>query len=91
MVAELVTRALTPHYYLPDVVRNWPWPRNLNPFYADCKAESDAWCESFGAFSPKGQIAFNSFNFSTSRPTCNHSLMDRLFSRSPSFIGVPST
>lgn len=51
-------------FYIPDTLRNWPWPRRLNPHYAVCKAESAAWCESFKAFSPKAQNAFNRCDFS---------------------------
>ena len=51
--------------YLPDLLRDWPWPRQLNSYYDLCKAESDAWCESFRAFSPTAQKAFNSCDFGT--------------------------
>ena len=57
--------ASTPNQiYLPDILRNWPWQRSLNPYYAICKAESAAWCESFKAFSPKAQDKFNRCDFS---------------------------
>ncbi|KAK7694474.1 Delta(6)-protoilludene synthase [Cerrena zonata] len=53
-----------PSYFLiPDTLRNWPWPRHLNLHYAVCKEESAAWCESFNAFSPKAQRAFNRCDF----------------------------
>lgn len=48
---------------IPDTLRNWPWPRFINPHYEECKAESSAWCEGFHAFSPKAQIAFNRCDF----------------------------
>jgi hypothetical protein len=51
-------------FYIPDTLRNWPWPRSINPNYEVCKAESSAWCESFNAFSPKAQKAFNACDFS---------------------------
>ncbi|KAK0670689.1 isoprenoid synthase domain-containing protein [Cercophora samala] len=50
--------------HLPDTLRNWPWKRTINPHYEDCKRESEAWIESFQAFSPKAQQAFNRCNFS---------------------------
>ncbi len=50
-------------FHLPDPLRNWPWPRRINPFYEECKTESQEWCESFKAFSPKAQKAFNLGNF----------------------------
>jgi hypothetical protein len=48
---------------LPDTLRNWPWPRLINPHYEECKLESTAWCERFQAFSPKAQQAFNRCDF----------------------------
>ena len=53
-------------YYIPDTLRNWPWPRALCPHHYVCKAESDAWCESFNALTPEGQKAFTSCDFSPS-------------------------
>ncbi|TDL15490.1 terpenoid synthase [Rickenella mellea] len=50
-------------FFIPDTLRSWPWPRRLNPYYDICKAESSSWCESFKAFSPKAQNAFNRCNF----------------------------
>ncbi|KAI0795580.1 terpenoid synthase [Abortiporus biennis] len=50
-------------FHLPDILRNWPWPRRINPFYEECKKESEEWCEAFKAFSPKAQAAFNLCNF----------------------------
>ncbi|KAJ7120736.1 terpenoid synthase [Mycena crocata] len=50
-------------FYIPDTLRNWPWPRNLNPHYGVCKEESASWCDSFHAFSPKAQKAFNRCDF----------------------------
>ncbi|KAL4245637.1 Isoprenoid synthase domain superfamily protein [Abortiporus biennis] len=47
-------------FHLPDTLRNWPWHRCINPFYEECKKESEEWCE---AFSPKAQKAFNLCNF----------------------------
>jgi hypothetical protein len=49
---------------IPDTLRYWPWARDINPHYEECKRESAAWAESFKAFSPKAQIAFNKCDFS---------------------------
>ncbi|KAK7691180.1 hypothetical protein QCA50_006283 [Cerrena zonata] len=49
--------------HIPDILRNWPWQRMLSPYYAVCKAESAAWCDSFNAFSPKAQAKFNRCDF----------------------------
>lgn len=53
--------------HLPDTLVSWPWPRTINPHYEDCKRESSAWAESFHAFGPKAQAAFNKCDFSRSR------------------------
>ncbi|KAF9034651.1 terpenoid synthase [Hymenopellis radicata] len=50
-------------FHLPDLLRNWPWPRRINPFYKECKKESQEWCEGFKAFSPKAQRVFNLCDF----------------------------
>ena len=52
--------------FLPDILAEWPWPRRLNPYYKEAKAESEAWLESFKAFDTKAQDAFNNCDFSTS-------------------------
>ncbi|KAF7357300.1 Terpene cyclase [Mycena sanguinolenta] len=49
--------------HFPDTLRNWPWPRHLNPHFAVCKNESETWFETFKAFSPKAQKAFNLCDF----------------------------
>ena len=49
---------------IPDTLRNWPWPRTINPHYEECKTESEAWIESFKVFGPKAQQAFTKCNFS---------------------------
>lgn len=61
-----------PIIHLPDSLARWPWQRDLNPHYEACKAESAEWLESFGAFRPKAQRAFNLCDFSeclSSTPT----------------------
>jgi len=50
--------------HIPDVLRNWPWPRDLNPYFEQCRAESDGWIRSFNVFSPQAQTAFNKCEFS---------------------------
>ncbi|KAL7282972.1 terpenoid synthase [Trametes coccinea BRFM310] len=50
-------------FRLPDTLRSWPWPRNVNPHYVEVSAASAAWLESFKVFRPKAQAAFNKCNF----------------------------
>ncbi|KAF9040486.1 terpenoid synthase [Hymenopellis radicata] len=50
-------------FRLPDSLARWPWPRHLNPHYVEAKAASSAWLESFHAFPPKAQSAFNRCDF----------------------------
>ncbi|KAJ7621510.1 terpenoid synthase [Mycena polygramma] len=44
---------------LPDILANWPWPRALNPNYADCRLESQEWSSKFRVFSTAQQRAFD--------------------------------
>ncbi|KAF5365843.1 hypothetical protein D9757_012802 [Collybiopsis confluens] len=54
-----------PPITIPGTLATWKWPRwHCNPHYAECRAESQAWFESFKAFSPKAQDAWNRCNFS---------------------------
>ncbi|KAJ7740505.1 terpenoid synthase [Mycena olivaceomarginata] len=53
-------------FYLPDMLRNWPWPHSISAFYDEVKKESSEWCESFKAFSPKVQDVFNFSSYSSS-------------------------
>ncbi|KAG2124659.1 terpenoid synthase [Suillus clintonianus] len=46
-------------FFIPDLLARWPFPRRLNHYYPKVRAESSAWLESFKAFSPKAQDAFN--------------------------------
>ena len=46
-------------YRLPDLLRDWPWPRRLSPHYLEAKAESRAWVLSFRPFDSKAQKAFD--------------------------------
>ncbi|KAF8154199.1 terpenoid synthase [Crassisporium funariophilum] len=50
---------LEPQYKLPDLMRNWPWTRQLSPYYTDAKEESSTWVESFRPFGAAGQKSFN--------------------------------
>ncbi len=52
-------------YYIPSNLDGWKWSRQINPHYAEVKAESAAWVRSFGAFSPKAQEAYDRCDFST--------------------------
>ncbi|SJK98686.1 uncharacterized protein ARMOST_01955 [Armillaria ostoyae] len=53
-------------FRLPETVANWPWPRKINPYYEEAKAESEAWFRSFEAFTPEAQRAFDRCDFSDS-------------------------
>ncbi|KAG2136963.1 terpenoid synthase [Suillus bovinus] len=50
--------------FIPDILARWPFPRHLNQYYFQVRAESSAWFASFEAFSPKAQQAFDRSNFS---------------------------
>ncbi|KAF8493609.1 terpenoid synthase [Gautieria morchelliformis] len=56
--------SLSTSIIIPDILHSWPWPRHLNPHYAICKEESEAWCVAFHAFSSSAQKAFNLCDFS---------------------------
>ena len=53
-------------FRLPDTLACWPWPHRLNEHYVEVKRASSRWLESFRAFSPKAQKAFNKCDFSKS-------------------------
>ncbi|KAF8484312.1 terpenoid synthase [Gautieria morchelliformis] len=63
--------------YLPDTMANWPWPRAINPNYEEVKAQSNAWFQSFNAFSPRSQRAFDKCDFEHLRTGCD--LMNLFF------------
>jgi hypothetical protein len=50
-------------FRLPDPLVHWPWPRTLNPHFAEVKLESDAWLRSFEALDAKSQSSFDRCNF----------------------------
>ncbi|KAK1226347.1 hypothetical protein PQX77_010674 [Marasmius sp. AFHP31] len=54
----------TTQYTLPLTLRDWPWSRQINPFYQVCKEESAHWIGSLNAFSLKSQKAFDRCDFS---------------------------
>ncbi|KAF8181436.1 beta-glucan synthesis-associated protein-domain-containing protein [Mycena galopus ATCC 62051] len=47
---------------LPDLLANWPYKAQPNP-RQDIVADSAAWAESYGAFNPRAQDAFNRCKF----------------------------
>ena len=53
-------------FRLPDVLVDFPWPRNLSEHYCEAKAESVAWTESFHPFDEEGLRRFNLCDFGTS-------------------------
>ncbi|KAJ7290091.1 terpenoid synthase [Mycena rebaudengoi] len=59
---------------LPDLLAHWPFETKPNPLQ-NIVADSAAWVESFGAFSPRAQIAFNRPDHF--RPACD--LMNLFF------------
>ncbi|EJD00101.1 terpenoid synthase [Fomitiporia mediterranea MF3/22] len=63
--------------HLPDTLANWPWPRAINLYYEEVKAESRAWFHSFKAFSAKSQYAFDKCDFEHLRTGSD--LMNLLF------------
>ena len=60
---NMSSTALT--FRLPDLLANFPWPRNLSEHYREAKAESSAWTESFHPFDEDGLRGFNLCDFST--------------------------
>ena len=57
-------RAMTQqHYIIPDVLRDWPWVRTVNPHYEVGRVESTTWLESFKSFTPRTRAAFDRCDF----------------------------
>ncbi|KZT08381.1 terpenoid synthase [Laetiporus sulphureus 93-53] len=52
-----------PMLYLPDTMKDWPWPRKINPYEDEVKAPSMEWLRFFKAFNPKSQVAFERGDF----------------------------
>ncbi|KAF8871969.1 isoprenoid synthase domain-containing protein [Infundibulicybe gibba] len=59
LTEDVANPDLNRYFRIPDLLRNWPWPRRINPHYSVCEMESTAWCEAIGTFSLKVQDAFN--------------------------------
>lgn len=57
---------MSQQYLLPDLLREWPWKRDLSPFYSEAKLQSSTWVESLSPFSRRGQTAFNACDLSMS-------------------------
>jgi hypothetical protein len=59
------TSVSTPlQFTLPDLLANFPWPRNLSEYFCEAKAESSAWTESYHPFDEEGLKGFNLCDFS---------------------------
>ncbi|KAI0056030.1 terpenoid synthase [Artomyces pyxidatus] len=50
-------------FRLPDTLAGWPWPRVINPYHDEVKAECEKWFHSFNALGPKSQDAFDRCDF----------------------------
>ncbi|KAF5329687.1 hypothetical protein D9619_008947 [Psilocybe cf. subviscida] len=46
-------------YYIPDLLRDWPWSRRLSAHYVKAKADSSAWVYSYRPFDACGQKSFD--------------------------------
>ncbi|KAF8900414.1 isoprenoid synthase domain-containing protein [Gymnopilus junonius] len=46
-------------YCLPDLLRDWPWIRDISPYYPKAKKESSEWVTSFHPFDTRGQRRFD--------------------------------
>uniref|UniRef100_A0A8H7Y3N7 Terpene synthase n=1 Tax=Psilocybe cubensis TaxID=181762 RepID=A0A8H7Y3N7_PSICU len=58
-------------YLIPDVLREWPYKRMINPYYRAAQEQSVKWLEGFRPFSPEAQIAFDKCDFSMlSKTSC---------------------
>jgi hypothetical protein len=53
------------HITFPDTMRNWPFPGELNPYYAEAKEESDTWFRTFNFFNHKDTEAYLRCDFGT--------------------------
>src|SRR6267154_6164661 len=45
--------------FIPNTLARWPWPRRLNQYYPEVKAETFAWVASFKVFGPEAQQTFH--------------------------------
>ena len=46
-------------FRFPDLIVDFPWPRNLSEHHREAKAESSAWVESYHPFDEEGLRGFN--------------------------------
>lgn len=54
---------MTLEYTIPDLLENWPFRTQVNPYATHLNAESLAWVESYKVFDRARQDTFNSWNF----------------------------
>ena len=52
-------------YYLPNTLKNWKWPRRLNPHYLEVKADSTTRARRFEGLGPEAQYVYNQSNIRT--------------------------
>lgn len=50
------------HYLLPNLHAEWPFPKMINPYYAEVTQESIEWIEEFRVFSGKNENKFRRIN-----------------------------
>ncbi|KAG6330338.1 hypothetical protein ID866_8752 [Astraeus odoratus] len=50
-------------FYLPNTMANWPWPRKMNPYFEEVKAEANEWFRAFNALTPQSLKAFEKCDF----------------------------
>lgn len=55
----IMVRTRPTYIYLPDTAAGWPFPRTVNPYYEETKAESEAWISSLYPFDAYVQKKFN--------------------------------
>jgi hypothetical protein len=50
------------HFRLPNLHATWPFPKTINPHYAQASAESLCWIDSFQLFSEANREKFHGIN-----------------------------
>jgi hypothetical protein len=53
-------------YYLPNTLKNWKWPRRLNPHYLEVKEDSEAWARRLEGLGHNAQHTYDKNNIRTS-------------------------
>jgi hypothetical protein len=48
---------------LPDALASWPFPRRINRYYDEVKAEAERWIHDLNVLEPKTQKAFDKCDF----------------------------